>query len=131
MTGVATRCLMSVLACLAIVGCAPVQAPSQVTASVYQVCSVDPDTWQERSTPTEREALLEVKDKKSGEPIRKHFITPQNRMESWFENSSRDLLACRYIKREDCGGGVVSIAIFRRDGVSWDAEPTFSRICTD
>jgi hypothetical protein len=124
--------VLRVVACFSMAGCAqsPAPAPAPVVVTVYQACDIDPEVWKQVQTPLRREALLELKGQADG-PTRKYFVTSSNDIESWFENSSRDLLACRYMRQENCGGGMFSTVIFRRNGELWKAESTMSTICSD
>lgn len=127
--------VLRAVACLCMAGCAqspsPMPAQAALVASVYRACDIDPGVWKQIKTPLQREALIELADERSGGAIRKYFFTSKNDRESWFKDPSGNLLACRYMKAEECGGGMISTVIFRRTDKAWKAEPTISKICGD
>jgi hypothetical protein len=125
---IATFIFLDVVAFSMLTGCARLQVPVRV--SVHEACNIDPLVWKQIATPPQRDALLELRNDQNDDSIRKYFVTANAPRESWFENSDRNVLGCRYKQQESCGGGMVSTIIFSRQGVLWKAEPTMTKICS-
>ena len=79
------------LAAIMLMGCST--TAKQVSAKdigPYSGCNVAPDMWRQIAVPSNREALLDLPEEISKNPVRNFFRSIDDLHEVWFESSSGD-----------------------------------------